>query len=67
MLFASLDKLKAPYTNCLEKQEYEKAFHILAELQAPLADLFDHVQILSDDPKLRGNRLALLEPRWEPH
>lgn len=40
---------------------YEKAYAKIAELQAPLARLFNEVKILDDNLELRGNRLALLQ------
>ncbi len=45
----------------LSEKRYTAAYELLAKLQPPLADLFDHVKILADDPKLRANRLALLQ------
>jgi glycyl-tRNA synthetase len=39
---------------------------MIAKLQAPLAKLFDSVKILSEDPKLRENRIALLQKVFSP-
>lgn len=44
-----------------EKRDYTSAFSLLSTLKGPLADLFEHVKILADDPKVKENRLALLQ------
>ena len=44
----------------MDAVDYAAALELLASLQAPLADLFDRVMVMSDDDSLRRNRLALL-------
>lgn len=60
-LYASLSSLKTPLKEALSSQKYQEAFEHLSKLQAPLATLFDEVKILSDEPKIRINRIALLQ------
>ncbi len=48
------------YRQRLDDLDYAGALKLLASLQAPLADFFEHVMVMSEDPELRANRLALL-------
>jgi glycyl-tRNA synthetase len=41
--------------------DYEKAYKLIAAIQPALGNLFDKVRILADDPKIRNNRIALLQ------
>ncbi|MCB1118746.1 MAG: glycine--tRNA ligase [Chlamydiia bacterium] len=51
-----------PYLHeAVGKGNYEQAYTAMAALQPPLAQLFDSVKILADDPAIRQNRLALLK------
>lgn len=52
--------IQSDFEQALHSRNYETAYLKIAELQPKLADLFDQVKILDDDPKIRGNRLALL-------
>ena len=60
-LFLSLERIQKPFNHALKTRAYNEAFILLPQLQKPLADLFDQVKILTDDPKIRSNRLALLQ------
>lgn len=42
-------------------REYTKALAALADLQQPVDAFFDSVMVMSDDPALQQNRLALLQ------
>lgn len=44
----------------LEKRDYTAALRRLAELKTPVDRFFDEVLVMSDDERLRNNRLALL-------
>lgn len=48
------------YRQRLNGRDYAGALELLASLQAPLASFFDRVLVMSEDPGLRGNRLAVL-------
>ena len=60
-LYDSLSSLKKPFKEVLSSRNYQGAFEQLATLKAPLASLFDEVKILADEPKIRTNRIALLQ------
>lgn len=60
-LLLSLEIVSAQWAALLGEKDYTAAYALLAQLQPPLADLFDNVKILADDPTLRDNRLALLQ------
>lgn len=44
----------------LARGDYTEAMTALAGLRAGVDDFFDHVQVMTDDPAVRANRLALL-------
>ncbi len=60
-LLQALVTAETPFVHALENRNYPLAYALLANLQLPLASLFDHVKILADDPAIRNNRLALLQ------
>ncbi|MCB1107141.1 MAG: glycine--tRNA ligase subunit beta [Chlamydiia bacterium] len=60
-LYDSLSSLKKPLNELLSAKDYKGAFERLATLRTPLATLFDEVKILVDEPKIKANRIALLQ------
>ncbi len=60
-LVRALDTLHKNWKETIGEKKYLEAFRMIAKLQAPLAHLFDKVKILAEDPKLRDNRIALLQ------
>jgi glycyl-tRNA synthetase len=60
-LLKALDAVESKWASLLSNKRYTAAYELLAQLQPPLASLFDSVKILADDPKIRDNRLALLQ------
>lgn len=56
-----LDKQDKSFKHALEVHDYTQAYSLIATVQPALAILFDEVKILAEDPKLRENRLALLQ------
>ncbi len=60
-LHSLLDQQQIAFEEALSKRDYNQAYALIATIQPALADLFDHVKILADDPKIRENRLALLK------
>jgi len=60
-LLKALDHVHEKWSTILAEKRYTAAYELLSQLQPPLADLFDNVKILADDPKIRENRLALLQ------
>lgn len=59
-LLRALSHMEKHWAGILAEKQYTRAFEEMAKLQSPLATLFDTVKILSDDPALRANRIALL-------
>lgn len=55
---AAMRKKVAPL---FAERNYTKALATLAGLRAPVDNFFDHVMVMTDDEKLRNNRLALLQ------
>lgn len=55
-----LGELQGHFMQSLQKRQYDAAYGCIAQVQPALATLFDEVKILSDDLKVRHNRLALL-------
>lgn len=60
-LAKALDQSCSAFADAIAAREYDKAYQLIAELQSPLAALFDQVKIMDDDLVLRANRLALLQ------
>ncbi|WP_320415600.1 glycine--tRNA ligase subunit beta [Candidatus Neptunichlamydia sp. REUL1] len=60
-LYESLATLKKPFKEALSSKNYQGAFEHLSTLRSPLATLFEEVKILADEPKIRTNRIALLQ------
>lgn len=56
-----LEKNKHEFEKLIKSENYTEAFEKIAQFQKPLADLFDQVKILADDPRLSASRLALLK------
>lgn len=59
-LHSAFKGIQSDFEKALNSRNYETAYLKIAELQPKLADLFDQVKILDDNPEIRGNRLALL-------
>lgn len=57
----TLNSLQGSFNQSLANHRYEESYALIAKIQPALATLFDDVKILADDPKLRENRLALLQ------
>lgn len=56
-----LSQVESAFTTCVAQRNYAQAYELMAELQPALAQLFNDVKILTDDIKLRDNRIALLQ------
>ena len=56
-----LNNLQESFNKSLTNHCYDESYALIAKIQPALATLFDDVKILADDPKLRENRLALLQ------
>lgn len=60
-LYSLLKSVEKEFHFALQERNYVLAYTLLARLQPPLSKLFETVKILSDDPQIRDNRLALLQ------
>ncbi|MGB7241778.1 MAG: DALR anticodon-binding domain-containing protein, partial [Sulfitobacter sp.] len=59
-LFAALDAAEAKIKPAMETQDFGTAMSAMAALRAPLDAFFEAVQVNSDNPTVRRNRLNLL-------
>ena len=59
-LWAALTQLETQAAPKLAAGEYTAMLHDLAALREPVDTFFDAVMVNADDPKVRGNRLAML-------
>ena len=60
LLFSEFQTVKKKVTTSMEKGEFDKALHHIASLRPFVDAFFDGVMVLTDDRRLRNNRLALL-------
>lgn len=56
-----LQATEEPFFSAMSSRHYDEAYRMIAEIQPALAALFDEVKIMAEDPKIQGNRLALLQ------
>jgi glycyl-tRNA synthetase beta chain len=59
-LFDQLLKAKRELKSVLKEANYPKALEILASLKRPIDKFFDEVLVMTEDLKVRENRLRLL-------
>lgn len=57
----TLNRLQKEFETSVSEGHYDKAYELISQLQPPLAKLFEQVKILADDPRIRDNRIALLQ------
>lgn len=60
-LAVALAKVESNTENALSKGDYVSVLRQLAQLREPIDDFFDAVMVMSEDARLRANRLALLQ------
>jgi glycyl-tRNA synthetase beta chain len=56
----ALDGIEADTATAIENEDFEAAMRAMAKLRAPVDAFFDNVTVNADNPKLRENRLRLL-------
>ena len=59
-LYKQAKKIEPVVRNFIKDENYLKALNLLKELRPFIDDLFDNVMVMTEDKKLRENRLALL-------
>ena len=60
-LYAEVSRQKTVTESLLNGGDYRAALASLAELQEPVDGFFDNVMVMAENPKLRENRIALLQ------
>jgi glycyl-tRNA synthetase len=60
-LSIELEELEARLKETLESKNYLGSFEALTKLSSPLSNFFDNVRVMSENPALRDNRIALLQ------
>jgi len=59
-LTKAVDEVEKAAASAVENEDFEAAMSAMALLRAPVDAFFDQVTVNADDPKLRENRLRLL-------
>ncbi len=59
-LAAAIDQVKADASAAVVTEDFAGAMMAMAKLRAPVDAFFEHVKVNDDDPKIRDNRLKLL-------
>ena len=59
-LFAELNKCSDSVESAIKQADYNKALNELAGLRDSVDGFFDNVMVMTDDRKLKDNRIALL-------
>ncbi len=60
-LWRTYQSLKDDVGECVRKSAFLEALEIMARLRTPVDQLFDNVEILTEDQSLRENRVGLLQ------
>lgn len=60
-LSEALENMKPKFDWAINQKDYLDAFKTLSTLNEPLSHFFDNVRVLAEDPKVRDNRIALLQ------
>ena len=55
-----MDYVEDAAATAVANEDFEAAMGAMAKLRAPVDAFFDHVTVNADNPKLRENRLRLL-------
>jgi glycyl-tRNA synthetase beta chain len=60
-LFDAYEQVRSLVREKMDGGDLEAALRMIATLRAPVDRFFDDVMVMTDDPDLRRNRLALLK------
>jgi glycyl-tRNA synthetase len=60
-LYMALEEAESLIREAIDRRRYDQAYGHLAKLQSPLAQFWNQVKVVADDPGLRENRIALLQ------
>lgn len=61
MLAKAILKLQVALPPLITERQYDRALELLAELNEPIDRFFNEVMVMAEDPKVRNNRVALLQ------
>lgn len=64
-LFSAIESATLQVQPLLVRREYTVALKVLAALRVPVDTFFDEVMVMTDDPAIRDNRLALLQQLYD--
>ncbi|TNF69653.1 MAG: glycine--tRNA ligase subunit beta [Gammaproteobacteria bacterium] len=60
-LYDQMHQVKEQVSDLLEAENYDQSLAALTELETAISQFFDHVMVMTEDEKVRVNRLALLK------
>lgn len=60
-LYDNFKDVDSKISDLMDQKEYTKSLDAFASLKPAVDNFFENVMVMSDDPKLRANRLALLK------
>ncbi|MCF6777516.1 glycine--tRNA ligase subunit beta [Thiotrichales bacterium 19X7-9] len=60
-LYDQMHQVKEQVSDLLETANYDQSLAALTELETAISQFFDHVMVMTEDEKVRVNRLALLK------
>ena len=60
-LHKALQDIQPVADAAFDRSDYSSSLQVLAALRAPVDDFFDKVMVNAEDPKIRANRLGLLQ------
>lgn len=60
-LYDNFKDVDSKISDLMDQKEYTKSLDAFASLKPAVDNFFDNVMVMSDNPKLRTNRLALLK------
>jgi glycyl-tRNA synthetase beta chain len=59
-LYSAVERLRPKITRCCRKQEYFRAFELMADIRPEVDLFFEKVLVMAEDERLQRNRLGLL-------
>jgi glycyl-tRNA synthetase beta chain len=60
-LWQAVEEIREPAKKAVRESDWEELTRLLARLEPPVTAFFDDVLVMTDDEKLRHNRLSLLQ------
>lgn len=60
-LYSHFSNIESELDAAKKARNYQEYLTLLSSLRLPLANFFDHLKVLHEEPKIRENRIALLQ------